>query len=55
MQKTLQNLNLPEEDRKEVEERMEKQRLNAREWCDVINTFFCRLSGVKDEHGRKIW
>ncbi len=55
MQKTLQNLNLPEEDRKEVEERMEKQRLDAREWCDVVNTFFCRLSGVKDEHGRKIW
>ena len=55
MQKTLQNLNLPEEDRKEVEERMEKQRLDAREWCDVVNTFFCRLSGVKEEHGRKIW
>ena len=34
---------------------MEKQRLNAREWRDVTNTFFHRLSGVPDARGRKIY
>ena len=55
MQKTLSELHLPERDRQIAEERMEKQVLNAREWRDVTNTFFRRLSGFPDEHGRKIY
>ena len=55
MQKTLSELHLPERDRQIAEERMEKQVLNAREWRDVTNTFFHRLSGFPDEHGRKIY
>ncbi len=55
MRRTLSELHLPEQDRAAVEERMERQLLNAREWRDVINTFFRRLSGVPDEKGRKIY
>ena len=55
MQETVSALHLPERDRALVAERMEKQRLNAREWRDVTNTFFHRLSGVPDAHGRKIY
>ena len=55
MQQVLQELSLPEKDRTEVEERMKKQVMNAREWCDVTNTFFYRLSGIPDEKGRKIY
>ena len=55
MQQKLQRLPFPEEDRNIILERMERQVHNAREWCDVINTFFFRLSGVPDEHGRKIY
>ena len=35
--------------------RMERQVRNAREWRDVINTFFRRLSGAEDERGRTIY
>ena len=42
-------------DWEEAEERMEKQVEDAREWRDVINTFFFRLSGIPDERGRKIY
>ncbi len=55
MQRTVAGLHLPGRDRAEVEERMRKQLLNAREWRDVVNTFFHRLSGVPDEKGRKIY
>ena len=55
MQKLLSGLHLPERDRQLVEERMEQQVRNAREWRDVINTFFHRLSGIPDRHGRKIY
>ena len=55
MQKILAGLSLPEPDAQEAAERMNLQLLNAREWRDVINTFFYRLSGIPDEHGRKIW
>ncbi len=48
-------LPLPSPDREEALERMERQIKNAREWRDVINTFFYRLSGVKDDKGRKIY
>lgn len=55
MQQTLSELDLPERDRQQIEERMDRQLANAREWRDVINTFFHRLSGIQDEKGRKIY
>ena len=55
MQKTLAAFHLPERDRRDAEERMRRQLANAREWRDVTNTFFHRLSGVPDEKGRKIY
>ena len=48
-------LDLPEPDRTVAEERMQRQLRNAREWRDVINTFFHRLSGAEDARGRKIY
>ncbi len=55
MQETILQLQLPEPDRQIVIERMEQQVQNAREWRDVINTFFHRLSGIPDVHGRIIY
>lgn len=55
MSAVLASLDLPEPDRTEAAERMRRQLHNAREWCDVVNTFFRRLSGVDDAHGRKIY
>ena len=55
MQAQLNQLPLPEPDRTVAKERMEKQVANAREWRDVVNTFFYRLSGVLDAQGRKIY
>ena len=55
LQKMLEELPLPETDREEARVRMERQRINAREWRDVINTFFYRLSGIEDGHGRVIF
>ena len=52
---SLLSLPFPEEDAKIIRERMEKQLRNALEWRDVINTFFRRLSGVPDAHGRTIY
>ena len=55
MARTLETIDLPEPDRAEATRRMEEQLRNAREWCDVINAFFHRLSGVDDAHGRMIY
>lgn len=55
MAATLAGLDLPEPDRSEAASRMEAQLKNAREWRDVVNTFFHRLSGVEDEKGRRIY
>jgi len=55
MAQTLEALELPQPDRGEALERMAAQLKNAREWRDVINTFFHRLSGVEDEKGRRIY
>ena len=55
MAETLRALPLPENDRAEAESRMQRQLTNAREWRDVINTFFHRLSGVSDARGRRIY
>jgi alpha-glucuronidase len=38
-----------------VAERLQMQLANAREWRDVINTYFYRLTGIADEHGRVIY
>ena len=55
MQEILSKLHLPERDRSLVEERMQRQLANAREWRDVVNTFFHRLSGIPDAKGRRIY
>lgn len=55
MARQLAQLALPEPDKTEACERMEAQQRNAREWRDVINTFFHRLSGAEDEQGRTIY
>ena len=55
MAETIACLPFPEEDRAEIEQRMKKQLYNAKEWCDIINTFFHRLSGIDDEYGRLIY
>ena len=51
----LETLDLPEPDRTEAHARMQKQLRNAREWCDITNTFFHRYSGVDDALGRIIY
>ena len=51
----LSSIAFPEPDASVIRERMDKQLYNAREWCDIINTFFHRLSGIPDEHGRVIY
>ncbi len=38
-----------------VRERFERQLANAREWCDQVNSYFYRKSGIPDEKGRQIW
>ena len=55
MAAALRGLDLPEPDRSVALERMDRQLRNAREWRDVVNTFFHRLSGAADEKGRKIY
>ena len=51
----LETLDLPEPDKSECLDRMQAQLHNAREWRDILNTFFHRLSGVPDEQGRIIY
>ncbi len=51
----LSGLPFPEPDASVIRTRMDRQLYNAREWCDIINTFFFRLSGIPDEKGRKIY
>ena len=55
MAETLAALDLPDPDREEAAGRMQRQLANAREWCDIINNFFYRFSGVEDAHGRTIY
>jgi len=38
-----------------VSKRLHTQRENAKEWRDVVNTYFYRLTGIPDEQGRKIY
>jgi len=39
----------------EVLKRLEMQIEHAKEWRDVINSFFYRMTGINDEKGRKIY
>lgn len=55
MAKALATLALPSPDREIAAERMTRQLHNAREWRDVINTFFHRFSGSPDAQGRTIY
>ena len=48
-------LPFPEADRALILDRLDRQMGNAREWRDVINTFFHRLSGAEDRQGRVIY
>ena len=38
-----------------VSERFNRQVKNAREWCDIVNSYFYRRCGIPDEKGRKIY
>jgi len=38
-----------------ITERMERQLANAREWRDIINTYFYRYCGISDAKGRPIF
>jgi alpha-glucuronidase len=55
MVETIHDLPFPNPDRDVIRERADRQLHNAKEWCDIINTFFHRLSGIEDEHGRIIY
>ena len=55
MAEKLLALPFPEPDAAVIRVRMERQLYNAREWCDIINTFFHRLSGIPDGKGRTIY
>ncbi len=46
---------LDEESYGNVRERLKKQKENAINWRDQINTYFYRKSGIPDAHGRKIY
>ena len=46
---------LDEENYRNVRERLDLQMKNAVEWCDQINTYFYRKSGIPDEAGRKVF
>ena len=55
MAHTLETLDLPAPDKQEAQSRMEAQLRNAREWRDIVNTFFYRFCGVPDAHGKTIY
>ena len=38
-----------------INDKLREQLLNAREWRDRVNTYFYRISGIKDEKNRKIY
>jgi alpha-glucuronidase len=39
----------------DVSERFVKQEENARQWRDVINSYFYRRTGIRDEKGRPLF
>ncbi|MCL2361932.1 MAG: alpha-glucuronidase [Defluviitaleaceae bacterium] len=46
---------LPEEAYTSVKERLQMQLANAKEWRDVVNSYFYRKTGIADAKGRKIY
>ncbi|MFM9328387.1 glycoside hydrolase family 20 zincin-like fold domain-containing protein [Paenibacillus mesotrionivorans] len=46
---------VPEEIHRSTASRLEEQRLHAREWRDMVNTYFYRKSGIPDELNRTIY
>lgn len=46
---------IDEETFKLVLEKFDMQLKNAREWRDIVNTYFYRKTGIKDAKGRKIY
>ena len=38
-----------------MHQRLTHQKEHARDWCDIINTYFHRISDIDDEQGRKIY
>ncbi len=45
---------IPESPYAHTRDRLIRQIANAKEWRDVVNTYFYRYSGIKDQKGRKI-
>jgi alpha-glucuronidase len=46
---------LPPQAYTHVRQRLELQLENAKEWRDVINTYFYRKTGIPDEKGRRVY
>lgn len=46
---------LPQTEYKEVLSRLEFQKNHSCEWCDVINSYFFRKTGISDEKGRALY
>ena len=46
---------MPQDAWEHVRERFNMQLENAQEWCDVINSYFYRKTGIADKHGRQLW
>ena len=46
---------LPQEAYENAHERMRRQMINAKEWRDVVNTYFYRKTGIIDVKGRRIY
>ena len=48
-------LPFPEADKALIMDRIARQKKNAHEWCDIVNSFFYRFSGVEDAKGRPLY
>ncbi|MCL1800673.1 MAG: alpha-glucuronidase, partial [Promicromonosporaceae bacterium] len=46
---------MPTDVTERVNERLAEQVKSATDWRDIINTYFYRKSGIKDEQGREIY
>lgn len=46
---------IPETQYMRILDRLTEQKEHAREWCDQINTYFCRKSGILDERKRRVY
>ena len=48
-------LPFPKADKALIMDRIARQKKNAKEWCDIVNSFFYRFSGVEDAKGRPLY